>query len=121
MGKYSMDNPDPERHRPGVFDWRWDGCGTSVEVGYGKQLTVVTLGDWLRIEEALGGRGRQLLARVRAGSEGLRRCVGCGSGDVVRYRAPAGGGSAGYCAQCWSLETGEDLSAVVDSGWSTGA
>ena len=121
MGKFSMDNPDPQRHRPKGFDWRWDGCGTSVEVGFGRQLTVVPLGDWQRLVAALGPAGQSLAERVRAGSEGLRRCVGCGGGDVVRYRSESGKRPAGYCCGCWEKTMGERLGPGADQGWSVGA
>ena len=118
MGKYSMDNPDPQRHRPEPFDWEWEGCGTSVEVGFAAQLTVVPLGAWRALVRLAGTRGRKLAERVRADSERLRRCAACDSPDVVRYRAPAAGGAAGYCAACWEQDTGEVVPAGGDRGWS---
>ena len=113
-----MDNPDPERHRPERFDWHWDGCGTSVKVDFGRQLTVVPLGDWQRIVERLGPAGKSLVDRVRAGSEGLRRCVGCGRGEGVLYRSEAGQRPAGYCSSCWEKVMGERLPPGADRGWS---
>ena len=111
-----MDNPDPNRHRPERFDWRWEGCGTSVEVGFAAQLTVITKGDWQLLVRALGRGGRGLADRLRMGSEGLRRCS-CGSAEVVRYRAPAGQPPVGLCAKCWEARTGEALGAGADIGW----
>ena len=116
MSRYSMDNPDPNRHRPKRIDWRWDDCPTSVEVGYGAQLTLITKGDWGRLVRALGPQGRGLAERLRMGSEGLRRCA-CGSAEVVRYHAPAGEPPVGLCRVCWEKETGEVLGAGADLRW----
>ena len=105
-----MDNPDPQRHRPQRFDWRWDGCGTALEVGLAVQVTHVTLGDWHRIVELVGPKGRALTDRVRAGSRGLRACA-CGSTEVVRYRHQAGEAPVAYCRECWQREDGSELPA----------
>ena len=105
-----MDNPDPQRHRPEAFEWRWGGCGTALEVGLAVQITRVTLGDWERLVKLLGPQGRALADRIRAGSAGLRAC-GCGSPEVVRYRQQAGEAAQGYCRECWRREDGVELPA----------
>ena len=112
-----MDNPDPERHRPEAFDWRWDGCDSSVEVGGPQQMIVVPLGDWQRFLAALPHRAKELGARLRKRSAGLLRCGGCQGGPVMRYRAVGAAPAVGYCAQCWFSETGERLDAHGVAQW----
>ena len=104
---YSMDNPDPQRHRPLTFDWHWSGAG-AVEEGTSEQLVTLSAGEWERLrEEARGTRTAARIGRLDTARGTLQRCAECGAEAVRRYRVSEDGTlRAGYCMSCWRALTG---------------